>query len=417
MLPLILVGLGLLLALLGHTIFWVGLVNRMHGRAWPEWLLRGLMTGCVALWTLVLGGFLWSALVGYPVEAASVQILPGWFGRLGWLWQVYLVFCWIVAGLNLWAWLWRHLLHRPPNVLLSQHVESIPLSQPVQTHPEHHPLVWLPQNEILQPVLTRREIVLPYLPSEWNGLTLLHLSDLHFTGRVAQAWFREVAEFCAQLQPDLVALTGDFLDSMDCLDWLAEVLRPLKGRLGVYFILGNHDWRLDWPRIRAEIAQLGFVSLGGRWIVLSVPASKSALLSAADPAHQPKHQETSILLAGNELPWIGPAADLSSAPRPASQGGPIRLLLAHSPDQLRWAKTHHVDLMLAGHTHGGQIRIPGIGPFLTPSRMGVRYSGGVFHEPPTVMHVCRGLSAEWPLRWNCPPEAALLVLRSPARPS
>jgi len=410
-------GLGLLLALLGHTIFWVGLVNRMHGRAWPEWRLRFLMACCVAMWTVLLGGFLGIAFGGPALENPSGLLLPGWLGRLGWAWGFYLLMCWIVAGLNLWTWWWRHVLHRPPKVLVSHQVESISLPRAVQTHPEHHPLVWLPQNEILQLQLTRREIELAHLAPQWDGLTLLHLSDFHFTGRVAQDWFQEAADYSAQLKPDLIALTGDFLDSMDCLDWIPEVLRPLKGRWGVYFILGNHDWRLDWPRIREQIIQLGFISLGGRWTLLSAPSPSANGFSPADPITSSQNGDRSILLAGSELPWIGPAPDMSSAPRPASEGGPLRILLTHSPDQLGWARRHHFDLMLAGHTHGGQIRIPGIGAILTPSRMGVRYSGGVFHEPPTVMHVTRGISAEWPLRWNCPPEVALLVLRSPACPS
>ncbi len=69
--------------------------------------------------------------------------------------------------------------------------------------------------------------------------------------------------------------------------------------------------------------------------------------------------------------------------------------------------------MLAGHTHGGQIRFPRIGPILAPSRYGVRFASGVFHLPPMVMHVSRGLSGLQPLRFNCPPELARLVLRAP----
>ena len=69
--------------------------------------------------------------------------------------------------------------------------------------------------------------------------------------------------------------------------------------------------------------------------------------------------------------------------------------------------------MLAGHTHGGQVRLPWIGAIVAPSRHGVRYASGTFFEPPTVMHVSRGLSAEKPLRWNCAPELTKLTLRSP----
>jgi predicted MPP superfamily phosphohydrolase len=70
--------------------------------------------------------------------------------------------------------------------------------------------------------------------------------------------------------------------------------------------------------------------------------------------------------------------------------------------------------MLAGHTHGGQIRFPGIGAILAPSRYGVRYAAGTFHLPPVVMHVSRGISGLQPLRFNCLPELTKLVLLAPA---
>ena len=66
----------------------------------------------------------------------------------------------------------------------------------------------------------------------------------------------------------------------------------------------------------------------------------------------------------------------------------------------------------AGHTHGGQIRLPIVGPIVAPSRYGVKYASGLFHEPPTLMHVSRGVCGVHPLRFNCPPELALLTLVS-----
>ena len=88
----------------------------------------------------------------------------------------------------------------------------------------------------------------------------------------------------------------------------------------------------------------------------------------------------------------------------------FRILLSHSPDQLPFAQAHSCDLMLAGHTHGGQIRLPWLGALISPSWYGWRYAGGTYHVPPTLMHVSRGLSGKQPIRLNCPPEIALLVL-------
>jgi predicted MPP superfamily phosphohydrolase len=89
----------------------------------------------------------------------------------------------------------------------------------------------------------------------------------------------------------------------------------------------------------------------------------------------------------------------------------LHVLLAHSPDQFKWARRRDFDLMLAGHTHGGQICLPVIGPIHCPSWHGVKYASGVFFEPPTVMHVSRGVSSELPIRLNCRPEVTKLVLR------
>ena len=72
-----------------------------------------------------------------------------------------------------------------------------------------------------------------------------------------------------------------------------------------------------------------------------------------------------------------------------------------------------VDLMLSGHNHGGQVVLPGIGPVYAPSRFGVRYIGGVYWENPTLLHVTRGISGQYPLRLNCRPELTKLILRSP----
>jgi predicted MPP superfamily phosphohydrolase len=98
-------------------------------------------------------------------------------------------------------------------------------------------------------------------------------------------------------------------------------------------------------------------------------------------------------------------------PTARADGPLLRVLLAHAPDQIDWAQRHQFDLMLAGHTHGGQIRLPLLGAIVAPSRLGTKFSAGTFYMEPTVMHVSRGVSGLTPLRWNCPPEITRLVLR------
>ena len=88
----------------------------------------------------------------------------------------------------------------------------------------------------------------------------------------------------------------------------------------------------------------------------------------------------------------------------------FRLCLSHTPDNINWARQRSVDLMLAGHVHGGQIRLPLIGSIFCPSRYSRRYDCGTFFEAPTVMHVSRGLAGQHPLRYGCRPEVTRLIL-------
>jgi predicted MPP superfamily phosphohydrolase len=195
------------------------------------------------------------------------------------------------------------------------------------------------------------------------------------------------------MDADLVAITGDFVENVRYLDWVREVLSRVQSRYGVYYVLGNHDKRLrDAAPLRRALSDAGLIDLGGRWVKVEV---------RGEP----------LILAGNELPWFRPPAPMEDCPGVAGGARPLRVLLAHTPDQLPWARSFDFDLMLAGHTHGGQIRFPIIGPLVVPSRYGAKYAAGAFYEDPTLLHVTRGVSSLEPLRFRCPPELARLVLQ------
>jgi predicted MPP superfamily phosphohydrolase len=88
------------------------------------------------------------------------------------------------------------------------------------------------------------------------------------------------------------------------------------------------------------------------------------------------------------------------------------LLVSHTPDNFHWAVREGYDLVLSGHTHGGQVRLPLIGPVFAPSLHGTRYASGTFARGSTMLHVSRGVSGIHPLRWFCRPEISLLTLRT-----
>jgi len=379
----------LLAALLGHAFVWVAMVNRVNAAAMPRWIVQLLtFIGGVALVCVPLGFGWWTLRAGVDLFGDfRLQLLPQSM-------LLYLGTCWAASVLTVGWWFWRYVLHQKPAVLRYHRRRTVRLgaaASPECDRPAHHFLVHLPGNEILHLDMSERAIEVPRLSAALDGLSIVHLSDLHFTGRVAKVYFEEIVRHVNETDPDLVAITGDLIDDSELIDWMPDTLGRLRSRYGVYSVLGNHDRRVDVKRLRRTLEDSGVVDLGGRWRTVEIRGEQ-------------------VILAGNELPWFAPAADMDACPPRSEDGRPLRIVLTHSPDQLAWAQAYDVDLLLAGHTHGGQIRIPLIGPILSPTREGVRYASGVFHAPPTIMHVTRGVSGELPIRLNCPPEMSHLVL-------
>ena len=245
-----------------------------------------------------------------------------------------------------------------------------------------------PRNDLFRVEVAERQIAIPGLPRELDGLSVLHLTDLHFNGTPGLPFFEHAIDLANSLRPDVVALTGDVLDRFAMAAWLPSTLRRLDAPLGRYFVLGNHDAYDQPAAIRAALCDLGWTDVGGR--AVTMPA-----------------RGNDVLIAGSELPWLG--TDPSLPPATENAHG-LRLLLAHTPERFAWAQSRAFHLVLAGHLHGGQIDLPLIGPL-----SGGRYHAGVFRSGATVMHVSRGLGAVFPLRWNCPAELTKLVLRSNGR--
>lgn len=374
----------------GHVILWVAVVNRLHALAIsrrPMNLLTILCGVALVVLPLAVGAIVWWIPLGQAAGLWNLAWTAAWS---------YIAGCAVVAVVATVRRLWNA-IHRERRRTLRRNDTSIVDVRQAVAGPLAAPgiptwLCRLPGNQVLQIHVHEKQLAIPRLSAEHDGLRIVHLSDLHMSGRIAKAYFTEVAAQVAQLQPDLVALTGDLVERNPCIDWIGDTLGRLRAPGGVYYVLGNHDLRVDQQRLAATLADAGLTYLGGRWQQVVV-------------------RDTPIVLAGNELPWYGPAADLRGCPRRDAAGLPLRILLAHTPDQFAWAQAHDVDLMLAGHNHGGQVRLPLLGPILAPSLSGTRYASGVFRAGPTVMHVSRGTSSLTPVRWNCPPEIALLVLR------
>jgi len=378
----------LVFAAAGHVVLWVALYNRLHSLGIPRWAIRA---GTVACWT----GLLAIPLAVYPHLSLGVkaqrleQFGPSW---------PYAVLCFSLAVYGLGRRIYE-LLHRFDRaaVLLSDRDTPVNLLDRLEQRPTSgisaNLLTRLPGNEALRIHLHEKMIQPPRLAPALDRISIAHLSDLHMCGQLTKEFFREVVELTNALEPDLIAVTGDVFDSNDCLPWTAETLGHLRARYGVYFVLGNHDLRIDSARVRETLTDAGLIDLGGRRFELMIDRER-------------------VLLAGNEVPWFPPPPDMTGIPRGAGSDRPTKILLSHAPDQFHWARAMDFDLMLAGHTHGGQIRLPVVGPVIAPSWHGTRYTAGTFYLEPTVMHVSRGISGTTPLRYSCPPEITKIVLRS-----
>lgn len=253
----------------------------------------------------------------------------------------------------------------------------------------------LPLNQLFELQIEQKEISVQGLPAAMDGFKIAHLSDIHLTGHVSPRFYRYAIEQANEWAPDLVAMTGDIVDKQVCIPWLDECFATASARYGCYFVLGNHDLRVKQPQqVRDRLSNLGWIDLGGRVHSLSSVHPLSSV-----------HSELELI--GNESPWfLKPTVELPNSAAPKT-----RILLSHSPDQIQWARRHHITFMMAGHTHGGQGRLPWIGPVLSPSYYGSRYASGTFYLHPTTMHVTRGMSGVHLMRIACPPELALLTLR------
>jgi predicted MPP superfamily phosphohydrolase len=255
----------------------------------------------------------------------------------------------------------------------------------------HAWLLRLPGNESFRIKAMEWEIAVPNLPDGWDGLSVVHLSDLHFAPCYRRRYFEAVADIAGEWQADIVAIPGDLVDHDDAIDWLEPVLSRIRGRLSRFAILGNHDLAHQPRRIRRAVARAGFTDIEGRWTRLDLDGG-------------------TLAIGGTSYPW-GPALDPAAMPE-----ADFRLLLSHSPDQFPRAARWGVDLVLSGHNHAGQIRLPLLGPIFMPSLYSRHFDRGFFRSGRALLYVSHGVAGQHPIRYgDCFPEVTRLVLRAAER--
>lgn len=249
---------------------------------------------------------------------------------------------------------------------------------------------------------TETALVSPALPPAFDGLRIVELADLH--GRVFGRGSRRLLAAVRRAEPDLICIDGDLFDEHTDLVMLPPLLRGLCAIAPVYYVTGNHEWRV--PGLRGILAQMracGVTVLQDDWRVL-------------------RRGEDALIVAGTDDP-CGPAerktpAELIADIRAEAGEAAFLLLLTHRNDQLPQWSALGVQAVLAGHCHGGVVRLPFVGGlFGTDRRLFPAWDAGLYRQGETALYVSRGLGyTNVHFRLFNRPEVAVIVLRrgSPA---
>jgi uncharacterized protein len=257
--------------------------------------------------------------------------------------------------------------------------------------------------------VSRVEVPLHRLPEPFDGFTIAQLSDFHYDEHFSAPAIRTAVEIANGLRPDLTVLTGDFVtepiaahrrhlnlrQAANAAEPCGALLNKLRAEFGVLSVIGNHDGNTDPDRVRELLRNQGLPVL---------------------------YDEATAIERGGKRIWI---AGLDDNPdetdlRPALKGIPkdeLVIVLAHEPDVADFISKYPVDLQLSGHSHGGQVRLPFIGPAYLPP-LGRKYPQGLRRIGFLTLYTNVGIGTMGlPLRLNCPPEVTLLTLRATDYPS
>lgn len=253
--------------------------------------------------------------------------------------------------------------------------------------------------------VTHREMFLGGLSRAFDGMRIVQLSDIHMDDFTEPFFLRKVIDKINRLKPDAVFLTGDFVTAggwtryppHDAALQCAKILGDLQLR-PIYAVLGNHDMDAGAEHVAGALTANGITVLRNANVPIDRNDGRFWLAGLDDPLQGDPDLEVAI------------PAQIRNVPNE-----PV-VLLCHEPDYLTRVQRHEagqaVDLMLSGHTHGGQIRLPLIGPLVLPI-MGRKFVEGLFRFGRMQLYVNRGIGTIGvPFRLDCPPEITLFTLRS-----
>ena len=260
--------------------------------------------------------------------------------------------------------------------------------------------IWIEPNH---PRVVRHDVSLHRWPARLDGFTIALLSDFHYDPYFSEHPLHAAVGLVNHIRPDLVALAGDFVSipshredeerdrkAAAAAEPCARLLRQITVPHGLWAVLGNHDAFTDPSEVTKALQSQG----------IQVLANQS----------QPIEANGARFWLGGVNDVISGTADLDAtlSKVPSDEA---TILLAHEPDYADHVSRHPVDLQLSGHSHGGQVRIPFVGPIYLP-RMARKYPWGLYRIGALTLYTNPGLGTlDIPVRWNCPPEITSLTLR------
>lgn len=246
--------------------------------------------------------------------------------------------------------------------------------------------------------VNRRAILLDNLPDELCGLTITHVSDLHVGELLTPSHLPHIVGAVNAMGSDLVAVTGDFIDfSNDVLPDVIDAMGQIEAPLGVYHVLGNHDYLHDAEELKQAFRDAGLNLLVDQTVHL-------------------RHLDRMIALGG--IDWSGPRDHIQRHVRKVARQmkkHDLSLLLAHHPHAFDTACACGIDLTLSGHTHGGQMLLSdrrGAKGSIGWANLAFKYTRGHYRRGASNLFVSSGVGSWFPLRFRCPAEITVLELQN-----
>ncbi|MCK4668087.1 metallophosphoesterase [Candidatus Dependentiae bacterium] len=227
--------------------------------------------------------------------------------------------------------------------------------------------------------------------AEEESFTILHLSDLHLRefGRREQ----RLVDYLDGVTPDVIIITGDFIEDFSALYKFEKIFRSMKSKFGVFGVLGNNDYGLSANGARVKTLEAFLKDMN-----ITILRNQSIIIG------------NQIRLVGVDDPHRG-YDNMVKAFREVAKSDKLRIVLTHSPETVDFLLSRQPDLILTGHTHGGQVALPIFGPVFLNIKKGFKINAGLNYFNNIPVYLSKGIGTTlFPIRFNCRPELTLITL-------